>query len=72
MMQGDLQFFVARSGGASTLLHHGPKITEQIGVDVIFRSESWEECGVELDLSWSADDTLFFRKQSPQTDGALP
>lgn len=65
MMKGDLQLFIRRSGGASTLLYQGPKETSKLSVTVQAPSpdERYERLKAEFELEWGADDQLFFAEQ---------
>lgn len=55
MVEGRLQTFVARAGGAHTLLHFGRKTTDRIAIGLAFGPN-----GYEATLAAAADDTLFF------------
>jgi predicted ATPase len=65
MMRGDLQMFIARAGGAATLLHNGPKMTEQIDLRIVAPSqdERFQKVEAGFVMEWSADDTLFLLRQ---------
>ena len=65
MMRGDLQLFLGRSGGASTLLHNGPKTTEKIELTVVAPSPDsrFKTVEAQFQMGWSADDTLFLSHQ---------
>lgn len=68
IMNQTLQLTVARAGGASTLLHGGPKVTEHLSVHVYFGSNQYE---VSL-VPGAADDLIFEREicyfQGPRHD----
>lgn len=53
-----LQIAVARRGGASTLLRHGPQQTDAITLRLHFGQN-----GYEARLGWAEGDTLFFEKE---------
>lgn len=55
MMQGNLQVFVAQSGGADSLLHFGQKVSERMEVELSFGLE-----GYYCELLPTADDNLIF------------
>lgn len=65
MMRGDLQLFIARAGGAATLLHNGPKTTERIELRIVAPSqdERFQHVEAGFVMEWSADDTLFLLRQ---------
>lgn len=54
-----LQLYVARRGGASSVLRYGPKITRTLTVDLTFgNGEEWSTYGFDLELA--APDRLVF------------
>jgi len=55
---GNLQFFVARAGGANTLLHKGAAVTEDIRARLWFTGQDPAE--YTFRLSYAAQDTLVF------------
>ncbi|HZF96938.1 MAG TPA: AAA family ATPase, partial [Pseudoxanthomonas sp.] len=59
---GNLQLFVAKAGGASTLLHNGPDSTQLLSAHLRFRAD--ESCHVfSFILSHAAQDTLVFEAE---------
>ncbi|HEX8320708.1 AAA family ATPase [Longimicrobium sp.] len=59
---GNLQLFVAKAGGASTLLHNGSAFTQDICSDLVFAAPlGWREYGFRL--SYAAQDTLIFAQE---------
>lgn len=59
LQSGSLQLYVARQGGASSLLHYGPKRTPQISADIQFETDK----GInhyQMRLVHAARDTLIF------------
>lgn len=58
MMQGDLQVFVAQSGGADSLLHYGQKVTDEIRIEMKFGLDRYY-----CELKPTADDNLFFANE---------
>src|SRR5436190_4539334 len=59
VVEGNLQVFVARSGGANALLYFGQKVTSEINLSLRF-----ELNGYDVKLASSVDDTLFFSSES--------
>jgi predicted ATPase len=59
---GGLQLYVAKSGGASTLLHSGPAISPDIEAALTFRTERGAS-GYSFRLSHAAQDTLVFAEE---------
>jgi predicted ATPase len=59
IVQGNLQVFVARSGGADALLHYGQKVTHDIRIEL-----NWEDTGYRCALAPSAGDSLFFAEET--------
>jgi predicted ATPase len=57
---GNLQSYVAQQGGASMLLHDGPKLTPQIESALFLQSGSGTYLEYGLRLSYAAGDTLVF------------
>jgi predicted ATPase len=64
LVNGDLQLFVGRAGGASTLLHGGPKRTAVLTLKTHFDSN-----GYEARLLPSAGDELVFGREVCQFQG---
>jgi predicted ATPase len=58
MIEGRLQPTVAKLGGASTLLHGGPKHTEKIALGLTFGAN-----GYAASLEYAQDDSLFFARE---------
>ncbi len=58
MVEGRLQPTVTKLGGASTLLHGGPKHTEKIGLGLTFGHN-----GYQATLEHAQDDSLFFAEE---------
>lgn len=59
MMTGGLRDFVGRAGGGATLLHYGPKTTNQIRAFLSFQASN----GVteyEADFAYAANDSIIF------------
>ncbi len=59
---GNLQSFTAAAGGASALLHKGPKVTRDIQAGVVFHTEAGAN-EYEFWLSHAAGDTLIFTNE---------
>jgi predicted ATPase len=59
---GGLQLYVAKSGGASTLLHSGPAISQDIEAGLAFRTIGGAS-GYSFRLSHAAQDTLVFAEE---------
>ena len=59
VVEGRLQRTVALSGGASTLLHHGPKRTAQIRIKVHSGANAYE-----AKLAFAPQDRLFFEEET--------
>jgi predicted ATPase len=54
-----LRRFVAEAGGASAMLHYGPKVTQAVTFQLEFEDdESWKAYAAEL--AYAAGDTLYF------------
>lgn len=58
IVENQLQLFVARSGGAQTLLHRGPKTTSQLNISLAFGQN-----GYSITLEPTLDNTLIFRQE---------
>jgi predicted ATPase len=58
MHTGSLQQYVGRRGGASALLHYGPKTTERLRFRLDFSQEGGDNA-YEAELGYSAGDSLF-------------
>lgn len=59
MLEGRLQEFVARQGGASRLLYHGPKVTPELAMFFIIGKDGYSFC-----LAPGADDRFSFISES--------
>lgn len=59
MMTGNLQGFIATSGGANSLLHYGAKVTPEIEATLHFGDQDTDE-KCEMRLRYAAEDTLVF------------
>jgi predicted ATPase len=57
-----LRRFVGDAGGASALLHYGPKVTQQIAVRLEFSQEGGENA-YDIRLGYAANDALIFRDE---------
>lgn len=55
---GNLQLFIAKAGGASTLLHNGAEATQEIGAVLHFNAISYT-----FRLSYAAGDSLVFAEE---------
>jgi predicted ATPase len=55
LVEQRLQVSIAKAGGAAAVLHHGPKVTQQICIKLHF-----EKNGYEARLELAQGDTLFF------------
>jgi predicted ATPase len=64
MLEGRLQEFVARQGGASRLLHHGPKTTPELAMRFDFNPN-----GYSFNLVPTLDDRLVYKEEIPRFDG---
>jgi predicted ATPase len=62
MHTGTLQQFVARRGGASALLHYGPKVTETLRIRLDFQQDSGANA-YQAELGYGAGDSLFVSKE---------
>ena len=58
LVEGHLQLFIGRSGGANALLHHGTKVTNCINTELYFGRG-----GYEIQLTPTEDDSLVFGKE---------
>ena len=68
LIEGNLQLFVARSGGANAMLHYGTKVTNCIDAELYFgrggnERESYEYGGYQIQLTPTEDDKLVFGKE---------
>jgi predicted ATPase len=63
ILPGTLARYVMRSGGASGLLHYGPKETSEISVEIGFHTPEWPGATIEFSLEYAADDSLFWAHQ---------
>jgi predicted ATPase len=70
MPPGGLQMFVAKAGGASTLLHNGPAVTQEIESGLTFVASTGPR-EYSFMLSYAAPDTLIFEDEqiAPGHDG---
>ncbi len=59
MLSGDLQLFIARAGGGSSLLHYGPKETQVLHSALEFENEGTRS-EYRFSLSFAAPDRLIF------------
>jgi predicted ATPase len=59
---GNLQGFVATSGGANSLLHYGAKVTPQVDAALHFRADAMKGRW-QIRLAHAAEDTLLFTEQ---------
>ncbi|MDO8842490.1 AAA family ATPase [Methanocalculus sp.] len=59
MVEGRLQFAVAKAGGIRSLLHYGPKTTNKIEIDLRF-GENEYSCSWEV----AEDESLLFRQEA--------
>lgn len=67
ILDGGLQYYVAKQGGADVLLSFGSKTTDQIKVDLLLGSGRYRFC-----LAYSNDERLFFEHESfLKQDGTL-
>jgi predicted ATPase len=57
-----LRNFVGEAGGASALLHYGPKVTQQIAARLEFSQEGGENA-YDIKLGYAASDALIFRDE---------
>ncbi|HWN45503.1 MAG TPA: AAA family ATPase [Thermoanaerobaculia bacterium] len=62
IVNGRLQLYVARSGGASQILHFGRKVTEVIELDLAWGARSYQ-----CDLIPAVDDSFVFAAETFQT-----
>ena len=69
LIEGHLQLFVGRSGGANAMLHYGTKVTNSIDAGLYFARN-----GYEIQLTPTEDDKLVFGKEILyfQTDWKKP
>lgn len=58
LIEGHLQLFIGRSGGANAMLHYGRKVTNSIDAELYFRRG-----GYEIQLTPVEDDRLVFGKE---------
>lgn len=65
MMTGALQTFIARSGYASSILHHGPRKTPQLSARLSFRADKGKST-YEFRLAHAAGDILIFTEEKLQ------
>jgi predicted ATPase len=62
MMTGNLQSFVATSGGANSLLHYGARVTPQLEAMLRFESHDSDN-KYQIRLGHAAEDTLIFMEE---------
>lgn len=60
LMEGHLQLFIARSGGANAMLHYGTKVTDCIDVELYFDRPRRDHAGYKFQLIPTEDDRLVF------------
>ena len=58
LIEGNLQLFVGRSGGANSMLHYGRKMTNSIDVGLYF-----DRNGYEIQLTPTEDDKMVFGEE---------
>jgi predicted ATPase len=63
-MNGALQEFIGRSGGAGSLLHFGAKVTNSITAELKMTSETGDEYNYRMQLADASPDTLIFATES--------
>lgn len=59
IVEGRLESWVTKVGGADKLLHNGPKHTQQIRLRLQFSENEYE-----AQLEWAQDESLFFAKET--------
>jgi len=64
VVNGNLQLYVGRAGGADQLLHYGKQITERIKIQLSFCQNDQLTNGYICDLVTAAGDTLVFEGES--------
>lgn len=65
--QGNLQLYVARKGGASSVLYYGPRVSRSLDAELVVASaDLWSS--YEFSLSWGAPDELRFAGERIRTD----
>ncbi len=60
LIEGHLQLFVARSGGANAMLHYGTKVTNCINAELYFDHPQGNHAGYKIQLMPTEDDRLVF------------
>ncbi len=60
LIEGHLQLFVARSGGANAILHYGTKVTNCIDAELYFDRPRDNHAGYKIQLMPTEDDRLVF------------
>ncbi len=60
LIEGHLQLFVGRSGGANAMLHYGTKVTNCIDAELYFDRPSNNHAGYKIQLTPTEDDRLVF------------
>lgn len=74
MLWEDLQLYVQRKGGASSILHYGPKLTRSLNASLTFSGANGTSA-YEFSLEFAAPDRLVFSKEQlefEQVDEAQP
>ena len=64
MTNGKLQIFVAKQGGANSLLHYGAKHTPALEGSLVFQEASIKERAYSFQLEYASPDKLFFANES--------
>lgn len=62
MRTQNLRYFVGQQGGASRLLHYGPRTTREMEIGLVF-TENAERWGYTARLGYAAGDSLVFAKE---------
>jgi predicted ATPase len=62
MLYGNLQFYVQRKGGASSILHYGPKVTRSLDAALTFSGENGIST-YDFSLQFAAPDRLIFASE---------
>ena len=60
LIEGHLQLFVARSGGANAMLHYGTKVANRIDAELYFDHPRDNHTGYKIQLMPTEDDRLVF------------
>lgn len=64
LIEGHLQLFVARSGGANAILHHGTKVTNCIDAELYFSRPRSDHASYKIRLIPTEDDNLVFETET--------